>query len=200
MIRHDVAWLAEAAREIEKMLEVMGGHYIEWSNLETECSFLTCLARVDSAEDFQSKITALFSIMDHHIDSIHHYLTYYLISTIRAIEERFPMTPPAGTAAAVQDPEYLTLEAACICYWNSRGSNARALTDRAKDVLTDLPADRARVERLDKTLPGYKRRYQEVVMLCNAPVDKRDNAEFKLELKQMIEDVKAQILGRAARA
>lgn len=200
MTRSDAELLAEAGKEIEKILRVMGGHYIEWSNLETECSFLSCLARVDSAEDFQNQIIALFRIMDHHIDSIQYYLTYYLMSTIRAIEINFPMTS-AGTAA-VQDRNsgYPTLEATCLNYWNSKTSNARAMTNRAKDVLPDIPDDRARVERLDKIVPGYQRRYEDVVMMCNAPVDKRDNAEFKQEFKQLMEEVTARIQGRAPRA
>lgn len=199
MTRQDVAWLADAAREIEKILRAMGDHYIEWSNLDTECSFITCLARVDSAEDFRSQIKVLFGIMDHHIDSIQDYLTNYLISTIRAIEINFPITSPAGAgtaaaAAAVQDEdEYPSLEAMCLGYWNSKMSTARALTNRAKGVLKDLPADRARLERLDRTMPGYRRQYEEVVMLSNAPVDKKGNVEFKLELKELMEVVKAMI-------
>ncbi len=193
-----ITWLIEAAREIEKILRVMGGHYIEWSQLETECSVLSCLARVDSTEEFQSRIAALFRIMDHHIDSIQYYLTYYLINTIRAIEIRFPMTP-AGKAA-VQGRKYPTLEATCLNYWNSKESIARGITNRAKDILPEIPADRARVERLDKTLPGYRRQYEEVVMLCNAPVDKREDAEFKQEFKELMEEVKTLMQDRAPRA
>lgn len=195
MSRYEVTWLAEAAREVEKILRVMGGHYIEWSTLETECSVLTCLARVDSAEDFQSRTTALFRIMDHHIDCIQYYQTYYLLNTIQAIETKFPMTP-AGTAAA-QGRRYPTLEATCLNYWNSKRSIARAITNRTKKVLPAIPADRARVERLDVTLPGYQRQYDEVLMFCNAPVDKRDNAEFKREFKELMEEVKALMQGRA---
>lgn len=199
MIRQNAAWLADAAREIEKVLRAMGDHYIEWSNLDTECSFISCLARVDSAKDFHSQITVLFGIMDHHIDSIQDYLTNYLISTIRTIEINFPITNPAGAgagtaAAAAQDEdEYPSLEAMCLGYWNSKISTARALTNKAKGVLKDLPADRARLERLDRTMPGYRLKYEQVVILCNAPVDKKGNVEFKLELKELMEIVKAMI-------
>lgn len=198
MSRNDVSWLLEAARETEKILRVMGGHYIEWSKLETDCSVLTCLPRVDSAEEFQRNITILFRLMDHHIDSMQYYLTYYLINTIRAIEIRFPMTP-AGKAAA-QGRKYPTLEATCLNYWDSEMGIARAITNRAKYVLPEVPDDRARVERLEKTLPGYQRQYSEIVMLCNAPVDKRENAEFKEEFKELLEEVKALMQGRAPRA
>lgn len=198
MARYEVTWLAEAAREVENILRVMGGHYIEWSKLETECSVLTCLDRVDSTENFQTRITAVFRIMDHHIDCIQYYQTHYLLNTIRTIETKFPMTP-AGTAAA-QGRRYPTLEATCLNYWNSKKSIACAITNRAKIILPEIPTDRALVERLDMALPGYQRQYEEVLMFYNAPVDKRDNAEFKREFQELMEEVTALMQGRAPRA
>lgn len=191
------AWVAEAAKEIEKVLTVMSQHYLEWSERETECSILSCLVRVDSAEQFQKKIKALVDAMDNHFECIKYCLKYYLLSTIRVLELKFPMTP-AGIAA-VQGRDYPALENACQDFWNSKLSIIVTMTNRAKSILPEIPSDRARVERLDKTLPGYQRLYQEVVMSCNAPVDKMEEAEFKLEFHELMVDVKALLHGRAPR-
>lgn len=196
-------WVADAANEIEKVSTVMGQHYLEWSERETECSILTCLARVDSAEEYSEKISTLFDAMGNHFECIKYILKFYLLSRIRVLELKFPMTPAAAAGIAALDQggrEYPALETTCLDFWNSKLSIIREMTNRAKAVLPEIPKDRARVERLDKTtLPGYQRQYEEVVISCNAPVDKKEDADFKQELEEMMVDVKALLQGRAPR-
>lgn len=196
MPRYEVTTLAEAAKEVERMLNIICGHYIEWSNLESECSAFTSLPRVKSVEEFHSRLAVLFRIMDHHIERISHNLNYQLLNTIGSIEFKFPMTI-AGTAA-VQSRTYPTL-GAIGQYWNAKKCSARIVTDMAKEVLPEIPANRALVEQLDKTMPGYQHQHEQFLMWDNAPVETWGNAEFKREFKEQMEDVRALMQGRAPR-
>lgn len=195
MRRYEVKTLAGAAIEVERMLKIMGGYYIGWSKLETECSALTYLVRVDSVERFHSKLTVLFRIMDRLIDLIEHNLIYHLLNTIRSIDIKFPMT--AAETAAVQWRKYPTMEA-IHSYWIAKIFRARLITVMAKEVLPEIPADLARVEQLNKTVPGFWRERQQYLLWDNAP-ETRGNVDFKWEFRELVEDVNALIQGRAPR-
>ena len=196
MRRYEVKTLAGAAKEVERILNTLCGHYLGWSKLETECSALTSLVRIGSAQNFHRKLADLLRIMDRHIELIDENLIYHLLNITRTIDIKFPMTP-AGTAA-VRGRKYPTLGAICQ-YWYGRKFSARAVTDMAKEVLPEIPAHRARVEQLDKTIPGFQHEIDQYTIWDNAPLDKWEDAEFRRDFKELMEDANALMQGRAPR-
>lgn len=183
--------LAGAAEEVEKILNTMCGHFLGWSKLETECSHLTSLDRVDSAQNFQKKLDGFLRSMDRYIQLIQENL-----NSLKIIDRKLPMTD-AGKAAA-RGRKYPTMGAICQ-FWDKKIISACALTDMAREVLREIPDHLARVEQLDKAMPGFQHAIHQYSIWNNAPVEKWDDKDFRQDFKDLMQDVKALMQGSAPR-